>query len=119
MNWLKKAKIDDPFEDPASFGNIAIELRYIKKEDLLEALKKQEARLPLGEILVGMGRLTAWQRDQILLEQEARRASTSDEKNFVELRRQRKIVQQMSTYLREATTISAEFNQAVTASAKK
>lgn len=55
-----------------TFGDIAIELKYLREEQLEEALKKQRAhhlageRLPIGELLVRLGYLTEEQKEEIL-----------------------------------------------------
>jgi len=128
MSWVKdllerhmkvvtraiKNPAKDPFSDPDSFGNIALEMRYITKEDLLNALKKQEQRLPLGEILVSMGKLAPWQKEEILFEQAARKAATSEEKVQVEISRQRNILRGMTSCMVDMQEVTSNFVSTVT-----
>jgi len=92
LRWFKSDSPLDPFLDPDSFGNIALEKQYITSDDLRDAIQQQEKRLPLGEILVLQGKLTLEQRDDILLEQDRRRATSLEDKATVELRYQRMLL---------------------------
>jgi len=67
-----------PREDPSSIGNLAIELGYITRDELDAAVKVQQQRLPLGQILVDMGKLTTVQLEDLLLEQRVRRGEIQD-----------------------------------------
>jgi hypothetical protein len=60
----------DPYKDPTSIGNLAITKGYATRVQVLNALRKQEVRLPLGEILVEDGVLTIGQLEELIMEQE-------------------------------------------------
>jgi hypothetical protein len=63
----------DPYKDPTSIGNLAIAKGYATREQVADALRKQEERLPLGKILLEQGVLTEPQLDELLIEQEIKR----------------------------------------------
>ena len=60
----------DPYQDPTSIGNLAIEKGFATRVQVLNALRKQEVRVPLGEILVEDGVLTHGQLESLLIDQE-------------------------------------------------
>jgi len=64
----------DPYRDPTSIGNLAITKGYATRVQVLNALRKQEVRLPLGEILVEEGILTPGQLEELIMEQEILRS---------------------------------------------
>jgi hypothetical protein len=68
-----KAKSADPYNDPTSIGNLAIEKGYATLEQVAKAIRKQEERQPLGKILVDQGVLTELQLAELLIDQETRR----------------------------------------------
>jgi hypothetical protein len=106
---LTNQRVYDPFIDPDSFGNIALEKHYITKEDLILALEKQNARLPLGEILVECGKLTDTQKEEILMEQERRRCKDrgcQDQLADKELTYQKTMLQRMGQTFANAAVAS-------------
>jgi len=113
FGFLIAEKKYDPYTDPDSFGNIAIEKSYITRDELLSALDKQEERLPLGEILISMGKLTAWQRDEILIEQEKRKAKSPNELSMLELKKQRQVIHHIRRQMDDLSNASKEFIEAV------
>lgn len=88
-----------PSDDPDSFGNIAKELGFIDDLILQRALAAQRAKSPLGELLVEMGELTEFERDEVILEQRRRRATSKHERALVTQRQQRLRVRRMSARL--------------------
>jgi ASC-1-like (ASCH) protein len=66
-----------PERDPWSIGNLALKRGYITQDDLSEAVRIQKERLPLGEILMEMGKLTKDQLDELLFEQKVLRGEIS------------------------------------------
>ena len=64
---------DVPVEHPTSIASLALEKGLINDIDLAEALRVQQARLPLGQILLALGKLTQSQLDELLFEQRIRR----------------------------------------------
>ena len=100
MSLFTKARID-PVRDPLSFGNLAMELQFITPDELNEALLKQEQRLPIGEILVQLGKISEYQRDEILLEQRLRRTSDGSEVASIELRRQSRMIHAFKQHIAE------------------
>lgn len=67
-----------PEEDPSSIGNLAIEKKYITRQDLDDAVKIQNRKAYLGEILLAMGKLTQVQLDELLTDQKIRRGEITD-----------------------------------------
>ena len=63
----------DPYLDPTSIGNLAIQKGYATLEQVSAAIKKQEERQPLGVILMEQGVITESQLDELLIEQEIKR----------------------------------------------
>jgi len=108
---LAALRSPDPSNDPDSFGNIAIELGMITKEQLAKAIRIQEKKLPLGEILVEIGVLTETQREEILIEQERRKLdkTTTGHKAAFEMRRQRAMMRQMRNGLSEIQEQTTQF----------
>ena len=80
----------DPRQDPMSIGNLAISRGYATQDQISHALKKQEERLPLGEILVENGVLTHGQLEELLLEQEISRNRLSPVKAARLVRKRRR-----------------------------
>jgi hypothetical protein len=78
LTFRKTKKETPPKEDPSSIGNIALELGYITQEELNAAVGVQQQRLPLGRILVDMGKLTETQLEELLFEQRVRRGEIND-----------------------------------------
>ncbi len=105
-------KVKEAKDDPSSFGNIALEWRVINEVDLQEALMHQEARQPLGDILIALGKITAFERDQILLEQEKRRTSSSHDRTVLELKHQRLLIQHVSVQLEDIVEAAQGFVEA-------
>jgi hypothetical protein len=67
-----------PSADPNSIGNMAVEKGYITSGDLEAAVSIQQERLPLGRILVDMGKLTDDDLNDLLFEQKVRRGEIED-----------------------------------------
>jgi len=59
--------------DPTSIGNLAIRRGYATEAQVVHALQKQEARAPLGKILMDDGVITESQLEELLVEQEIER----------------------------------------------
>lgn len=78
----------DPFVDPFSIGNLAISQGYATAEQIAEAVREQQERLPLGEILISRKILTTDQLDSLLHIQRVERARTDSEVTILELERQ-------------------------------
>lgn len=62
--------------NPISIGKLAVERGYITADDLTEALQVQRERTKLGQILVGLGKLSEEQLECLLLEQRIRKGET-------------------------------------------
>lgn len=84
-----KAVTRVPEADPSSIGNLAIELGYITEDELRQAVQVQQQRLPLGRILVEMGKLTEAQLSDLLFEQRVRRGEIRDKAVIVQHRREK------------------------------
>lgn len=84
-----------PETDPSSIGNLAIELGYITLDELRVAVRVQQQRLPLGRILVDMGKLTEEQLDDLLFEQQVRRGEIKD-KTVITQRQRAKMRRKMT-----------------------
>lgn len=78
-----------PDSDPNSIGNLAVERGFITKTDLSGAVAVQQRRLPLGEILVEMGKLTKIQLEELLFEQRVRRGEIKDKQAIYRYERRR------------------------------
>lgn len=78
-----------PEADPSSIGNLAIELGYITMDELRAAVKVQQQRLPLGRILVEMGKLTEEQLEDLLFEQQVRRGEIRDRTAITQYQRKK------------------------------
>lgn len=90
MSLPKKVNgTSDPYRDPTSIGNLAVTKGYATRAQVLDALRKQEARLPLGEILVEGGVLTRGQLEDLIIEQEIMRRHLN-KKQAVQFVRERK-----------------------------
>lgn len=96
-------------DDPASLGNILIQLGLITREQLDLALQKQAQAAPLGEILVGMGSITQSQLEWALVQQSLARG----EKQAAE-----RVLAYSATSLREVTKSFTELGQLAHAAAK-
>jgi len=102
----------NPVIDPDSFGNIALERGWITIEDLQSALQVQEQRRPLGVILVEMGKLDEMQVEEIVCEQQLRKAHSKDEVSLVELGHQRRLIKILSHGLADIAMASAGMSAA-------
>lgn len=107
---LFKAEKLSPETDPNSFGHIACELRYANLEDVNRALAAQEARQPLGDVMVSMGLLTPLQRAEIIFEQRRRHAKTPTAKSCIDLERQSLGLKHVKSSLEKALAHSQAFN---------
>jgi hypothetical protein len=94
----------DPYHDPTSIGNLAVQKGYATRAQVLTALKRQEERLPLGEILVEQGILTVGQLEDLLMEQEImrRRMTAKQAAQYVKSKR-REQVKELTRHLRSVT----------------
>lgn len=94
----------DPYHDPTSIGNLAVQKGYATRAQVLTALKSQEERLPLGEILVEQGILTAGQLEDLLMEQEIMRQGMTAKQaaKFVKSRRREKM-KELACHIRHVT----------------
>jgi hypothetical protein len=110
---LVAQQFEDPFTDPTSFGNIALERGYITREDLVAAVDQQSRRAPLGEILLDMGKLTALQIEDVLMEQARRRCPDADCRAEVELQYQRRILGHAGRAIMGAAVAAQSFVVAV------
>ena len=99
----------DPFHDPLSIGNLAISKGYATPDDVRSALKKQEQRLPLGEILVEDGILTRLQLEELLHEQRLMRAKNKNHATKMVLEHQRHRIQDMTDAFKDLTATVKEF----------
>jgi hypothetical protein len=102
----------DPRKDPMSIGCLAIAKGYATYEQVEAAVKKQEERHPLGEILVEQGVLTIFQLDELLIEQEIARQNLSP-KVAAKIWHDYKIKQ-----MRETTKIALDFSGVMRAAHK-
>lgn len=82
-------KRKNPYTDPLSIGNLAIQRGYATKEQVLAAVKEQETRLPLGEILIEHGVLTILQLEELLMEQDIRRQGMNEYEIFKYIKKKR------------------------------
>lgn len=107
MSTGKNAGKLDPRQDPLSIGNLAIQKGYATQEQVQSAVKKQEARLPIGEILIEDGVLTSAQLEELLIEQEVLRSHLDDKAagNFIRKRRQEKIKEVTKSLRAVATSL--------------
>jgi hypothetical protein len=80
---------EDPMADPSSLGNLAVEMGYITHEELKSAVGVQQERLPLGQILMDMGKLTPPQLEELLFEQKVRRGEIRDKAILAQYERSR------------------------------
>ena len=109
LNKLANLFKSDSLEDSTSLGKIAIELGWVKQEDLELAVKYQENQLPIGQLLIDIGKITPEQRDALLLEQSRRRARNTSELAAIELQHQRTMISYIKNNLTELTVASTTF----------
>lgn len=102
-------KEPDPFHDPLSIGNLAISKGYATPEEVRSALKKQEQRQPLGEILVEDGVLTRVQLEELLHEQQLMRAKNRNHATKMVLEHQRHRIQDVTNAFKDLTATVKEF----------
>ena len=79
-----------PEEDPNSIGNLAVEKGFITQEDLTRAVTIQKERLPLGEILIDMGKLSRDQLEELLFEQDVRKGNVKDRKKILQFEKKKR-----------------------------
>lgn len=77
-SFSQRAIPNGPSSDPNSIGNMAVEKGYITSSDLDAAVRIQQERLPLGRILVDMGKITDDELSDLLFEQKVRRGEIRD-----------------------------------------
>jgi hypothetical protein len=99
----------DPRKDASSIGCLAISKGYATQEQVEAAVKKQEERQPLGEILMEQGVLTRFQLDELLIEQEIARQKLSPKK-AAQVWREYKYKQ-----MRETTKLALDFSTSLRA----
>ena len=99
----------DPYNDPTSIGNLAIVKGYATPEQVKAAVKKQEQRMPLGEILVEDKVLSREQLEELLLEQKLMRAESEHQATKMILRHQRKRIKEVGSALQELTCVAQKF----------
>lgn len=104
-----RKNVVDPFHDPFSIGNLAIVKGYATPEEVRAALKKQEMRQPLGEILVEDGVLTRIQLEEILHEQQLMRAKNRNHATKMVLKHQRGRIKDMADAFKDLTATVKEF----------
>lgn len=103
--------------DPNSIGNMALAKGWITEEDLREALTVQRERFKLGEILVELGKLSAEQRDELLIEQRLARGEkvTSTELHKFERSKLHNRVKTLKTRFQEVGAEARELAVSVAA----
>jgi len=95
-------------QDDSSLGNILVEMGFVTKDQLDEAVRIQKQKAPkIGEILVEMKILTEQQLEEAILYQRVKRGEAS----FVEEtkfhgKRKRRLIKEMTSELKQATEIS-------------
>jgi hypothetical protein len=110
LNRKMNGRTKNPYQDPTSIGNLAIQKGYATPEQVAFAVQKQEERLPLGKILIEQGVLTEIQLDELLVEQEIKRRklnSRQASKLWAALRHSK--MREVTKGLREVTTSLASF----------
>ena len=95
MRGAMKPESHTPRDDSNSIGSLAIELGYITQEELTAAVRVQQQRLPLGRILVEMGKLTEKQLEDLVFELGIRRGEIKD-KDLIRQYRRTKIRDKMT-----------------------
>lgn len=99
----------DPFDDPLSIGNLAISRGFATPEQVRLALKKQERRQPLGEILVEDQVLTRLQLEELLHEQGLLKAKNRNHATKMVLEHQRGRIKDMAEAFRDLKVTVKEF----------
>jgi len=109
MSWMAwfSGRYERAAEDPDSFGNIAKQKGFVSDEDLKRALRVQRERAPLGEILLELKIITELQLEEIILEQDRRRARTAHEKARVAQRTQRLHLKRLNLRLATVANLTA------------
>lgn len=103
-NFWKKS---DPKKDPLSFGNLALALGAITESELQEALRIQERRLPIGEVLVQTGAMTPEDRDQVVLAQIRRRGEGEEKCAMYMVELQRRLTGKLRAAIDEFDSVIA------------
>lgn len=99
----------DPFVDPLSIGNLAISQGYATAEQISDALREQQERLPLGEILVSNDVITSDQLDELLHLQDVARAPSPSAVTILELERQERKAKETTLSLESMTAAANRF----------
>lgn len=110
-----RKKLTPGAPDPDSFIAILVERQYVTSADLEEALRRQEMAKPVGDILVDMGVLTEFQKEEIIVEIARRHGAPSKHVVELELQRQSRLRQAMNASLQSLTAGAHE----LAAAAKK
>lgn len=99
----------DPFTDPLSIGNLAVSQGYATQEQIADAVREQQERLPLEEILVSRNIITNDQLEELLHLQEVARARSQSEVTLLELERQERKAKEATTSLQNVTAAVQRF----------
>jgi hypothetical protein len=101
--------VPDPLHDPLSIGNLAISKGYATPKQIMTALKKQEQRQPLGEILVEDQVLTRLQLEELLHEQDLLRSKNRNHATKLVLQHQRGRIKDMREAFQDLNATVAKF----------
>lgn len=99
----------DPFNDPFSIGNLAISHGYATQDQIAEAVREQQERLPLGQILMSRNIITADQLEELLHIQDVARAKSQSEVSLLELDRQERKAKEATHSLQNVTAAIQRF----------
>lgn len=99
----------DPFSDPLSIGNLAISQGYATQEQIADAIREQQERLPLGEVLVSRNIITSDQLEELLHIQEVAHAKSPSEVTILELERQERKAREATASLQNVTAAVHRF----------
>ena len=111
--FRKETKSLDPESDKSSLGNLAVELGYCSDEELRRALRIQNERIPLGEILVEIGAISRDYLDDLLVDQKIQRGQvTRLEAMKHERSKKLKRLHELGQVFKEATSATDAFVEA-------
>lgn len=111
--FRKETKIPDPETDHSSLGNLAVELGYCSEDELRRALRIQNERLPLGEILIEIGAISRDYLDDLLVDQKVQRGQVT-RLEAVKHERSKKLkrLRELGQVFKEATSATDAFVEA-------
>lgn len=111
--FRKETKSTDPEVDRSSLGNLAVELGYCSEDELRRALRIQNERLPLGEILVEIGAIPRDYLDDLLIDQKVQRGEVP-RVEVVKHERSKKLkrLRELGQVFKEATSATDAFLEA-------